>query len=178
MGIRFSCPNGHKLNVKEHLAGKRGICPECGVRVVIPGAAAGGDGGAVVPAAATLPDPDFAIPAPAAANGPGAVVAPGKLGAAIVPPVLPSALPAISELPDVSPGFSVLTVQNRRRQRVQVGVIVVLLTLVVLLTVVLVWVLNRNANLPEEEKTAGRPAASAVYRTAAIAEDVLGRVNS
>jgi hypothetical protein len=36
MGIRFSCPNGHKLNVKAHLAGKRGVCPECGTRFDIP----------------------------------------------------------------------------------------------------------------------------------------------
>ena len=36
MGIRFFCPNGHKLNVKEHLAGKAGFCPECGTRLVIP----------------------------------------------------------------------------------------------------------------------------------------------
>lgn len=36
MGIRFFCPNGHKLNVKEHLAGKAGFCPECGARLVIP----------------------------------------------------------------------------------------------------------------------------------------------
>ena len=36
MGIRFYCPNGHKLNVKERLAGKRGICPECGVKLLIP----------------------------------------------------------------------------------------------------------------------------------------------
>ena len=36
MGIRFSCPNGHKLNVKEFLAGKRGVCPQCGAKFVIP----------------------------------------------------------------------------------------------------------------------------------------------
>ena len=36
MGIRFYCPNGHKLNVKEKLAGKRGICPHCGVKLLIP----------------------------------------------------------------------------------------------------------------------------------------------
>ena len=36
MGIRFYCPNGHKLNVKEKLAGKRGICPHCQVRLLIP----------------------------------------------------------------------------------------------------------------------------------------------
>lgn len=36
MGIRFYCPNGHKLNVKSFLAGMRGICPHCGSRVNIP----------------------------------------------------------------------------------------------------------------------------------------------
>ena len=36
MGIRFFCPNGHKLNVKEFQAGRRGICPFCGVRTLIP----------------------------------------------------------------------------------------------------------------------------------------------
>lgn len=36
MGIRFHCPNGHKLNVKSFLAGKRGICPHCGAKFVIP----------------------------------------------------------------------------------------------------------------------------------------------
>ncbi|HEY3392791.1 MAG TPA: hypothetical protein VGK58_08795 [Lacipirellulaceae bacterium] len=38
MGIRLSCPNGHKLNVKDNLAGKRGICPACGAKFVIPAA--------------------------------------------------------------------------------------------------------------------------------------------
>jgi hypothetical protein len=36
MGIRFFCPNGHKLNVKAFQAGRRGICPHCGVSVEIP----------------------------------------------------------------------------------------------------------------------------------------------
>lgn len=36
MGIRFYCPRGHKLNVKAELAGKIGICPECGQRMLIP----------------------------------------------------------------------------------------------------------------------------------------------
>ncbi len=36
MGIRFFCPNGHRLNVKSHLAGKRGYCPHCGVKLLIP----------------------------------------------------------------------------------------------------------------------------------------------
>lgn len=36
MGIRFRCPQGHKIHVKTFLAGKRGICPTCGARVMIP----------------------------------------------------------------------------------------------------------------------------------------------
>lgn len=36
MGIRFYCPNGHKLNVKEFQGGKKGICPFCGSRIEIP----------------------------------------------------------------------------------------------------------------------------------------------
>ncbi len=36
MGIRFHCPNGHKLNVKSELAGKKAICPDCGARLVVP----------------------------------------------------------------------------------------------------------------------------------------------
>ena len=36
MGIRFYCPNGHKLNVKEFQAGRRAICPYCGTKTQIP----------------------------------------------------------------------------------------------------------------------------------------------
>lgn len=36
MGIRFLCPNGHQLNVKTFLAGKRAICPKCGVKLIVP----------------------------------------------------------------------------------------------------------------------------------------------
>jgi len=36
MGIRFYCPNGHKLNVKKFQAGRRGICPYCGTKFLIP----------------------------------------------------------------------------------------------------------------------------------------------
>jgi hypothetical protein len=36
MGIRFYCPNGHKLNVKEFQRGLKGICPHCGAAVRIP----------------------------------------------------------------------------------------------------------------------------------------------
>jgi hypothetical protein len=36
MGIRFFCPNGHKLNVKDFQAGLAGICPYCGEKMPIP----------------------------------------------------------------------------------------------------------------------------------------------
>lgn len=37
MGIRFYCPTcGNKLNVKAFLAGKRGVCPQCGAGLDIP----------------------------------------------------------------------------------------------------------------------------------------------
>ena len=36
MGIKFQCPNGHKLNVKTELAGRKGRCPTCGVSVTVP----------------------------------------------------------------------------------------------------------------------------------------------
>lgn len=51
MGIRFLCPNGHKLNVKADLAGKRASCPECGAKLVVPGAT---PGPAKAPAAAVV----------------------------------------------------------------------------------------------------------------------------
>ena len=36
MGIRFFCPNGHKLHVKTEQGGKVGYCPECNARMRIP----------------------------------------------------------------------------------------------------------------------------------------------
>jgi len=36
MGIKFYCPQGHRLHVKSFLGGKRGICPHCGAKVRIP----------------------------------------------------------------------------------------------------------------------------------------------
>ena len=44
MGIRFKCPNGHALHVKNFLAGKRGVCPKCGVKVEIPSDSSDVDG--------------------------------------------------------------------------------------------------------------------------------------
>jgi len=36
MGIIVHCPNGHRVKVKEFLAGKKGVCPTCGVKFQIP----------------------------------------------------------------------------------------------------------------------------------------------
>lgn len=36
MGIRAVCPNGHRLHLKAQLAGRRGLCPDCGARFRIP----------------------------------------------------------------------------------------------------------------------------------------------
>lgn len=73
MGIRFTCPNGHRLHVKAELAGKRGICPECQARVQIPTMAEAEAQGAVEPdvesappAAAAAPPPPPAAAAPTA----------------------------------------------------------------------------------------------------------------
>lgn len=36
MGIVSFCPSGHRVKVKDHLAGKKGICPHCGATFRIP----------------------------------------------------------------------------------------------------------------------------------------------
>lgn len=42
MGIRFLCPAGHALHVKDFLAGRRGICPQCGKRFIVPASSQAG----------------------------------------------------------------------------------------------------------------------------------------
>lgn len=36
MGIVAYCPQGHRIKVKNQLAGRKGVCPECGARFRIP----------------------------------------------------------------------------------------------------------------------------------------------
>lgn len=36
MGIVSFCPQGHRVKVKDHLAGRKGVCPTCGARFRIP----------------------------------------------------------------------------------------------------------------------------------------------
>ena len=57
MGIRFLCPNGHKLNVKAFLAGERGICPQCDAKFLVPHES-GGQVETIDERAATNPSPE------------------------------------------------------------------------------------------------------------------------
>jgi len=36
VGIVAFCPQGHRVKVKDHLAGRKGVCPSCGARFRIP----------------------------------------------------------------------------------------------------------------------------------------------
>jgi hypothetical protein len=68
MGIRFFCPQGHKLNVKSFLAGKTGFCPYCNSRVEIPltstrtSSKASGQEKAAVPLAQPVTEPAEEVP--------------------------------------------------------------------------------------------------------------------
>src|SRR5436305_5293151 len=86
MGIKFHCPNGHKLNVKAFLAGKKGVCPKCGTKVRIPTVSEPG----LVDS--DLEETDASHSAPAKSNGSGAVAA------SVMAPKAPAA-PAVSVAP-------------------------------------------------------------------------------
>lgn len=69
MGIVSFCPSGHRVKVKDHLAGKKGICPHCGATFRIPAAVASGDpshavGSGLPPAAVVSLDPLLAASLP------------------------------------------------------------------------------------------------------------------
>lgn len=66
MGIVAFCPQGHRVKVKDHLAGRKGICPECGTSFRIPRESqAAPPAPAAGPAAMPSPGPD----APLSAGG-------------------------------------------------------------------------------------------------------------
>lgn len=54
MGIVSFCPQGHRVKVKDHLAGKKGVCPTCGARFRIPLASVAAP--MTGPASAALPE--------------------------------------------------------------------------------------------------------------------------
>src|SRR3954464_8971302 len=76
MGIKFHCPNGHKLNVKSFLAGKKGICPKCGAKMRIPTASEPALVDSKLANSDVEEDEDSSSQHPAKSNGSGAVGAP------------------------------------------------------------------------------------------------------
>jgi hypothetical protein len=98
MGIKFHCPNGHKLNVKAFLAGKKGICPKCGTKMLIPTVSEPG----LIDSDADS-DVEETDPSQAASknNGSGAIaaaVAPAMPGAATSAPAVSAAPAAASAI--------------------------------------------------------------------------------
>lgn len=62
MSIRFNCPNGHELNVKDKYAGLTGLCPHCQVRVLVPTPVAKLSDDAIVDLLGPPPPSDDALP--------------------------------------------------------------------------------------------------------------------
>jgi hypothetical protein len=113
MGIRFTCPNGHKLNVKTFLAGRTGFCPYCGERVEIPkqstrnpGKSGKGRGSGVGRTKTSTPTTTTALPPLAPleplASGP---LSPLSDGAITTGPI--DQVPAVANAPAFSPAPSV-----------------------------------------------------------------------
>jgi hypothetical protein len=175
MGIRFNCPNGHKLNVKEFLAGKRGVCPQCGAKFIIPTPAEG--------AAAEVPQPvgvglsqSVEIAVSTASNHQAAsvptspsVIIPvtevelvpleGASPPAVLGPeiraidVLPASIVAV-QAPSAAAADAAIPSPGLRSRRNQILISLLLLGLVVVLAGVLVWVLKREVNQTPVEKKA------------------------
>lgn len=114
MGIRFECPQGHRLHVKAFLAGERGICPECDARFIVP-AESGGRASALEEVAAS---PEIAT-SPTAAT------------ASIPTTPIDLAAPKLRR-----------TRRRSRRDRAKT-ITIALSALVLLLLMALVWVLSR-----------------------------------
>lgn len=136
MGIRVTCPNGHTLNVKEHLAGRVGRCPKCGGPVRIPevsqAPAAEGSGAAVsAPTAETAVRPSSSPP-------PLPALAPESPGAG--PLVVVAEEPLVAR----SGTFRDPRLVAKRRARQRRMALIALSVLSLALAVLLVWVLLRQ----------------------------------
>lgn len=103
MGIVAFCPNGHRVKVRDELAGRKGICPQCQSRFRIPK-----NGEASLPTARVVSlDPDVAAALPRALlPGQPAVAAPAAVASPVPPPVSPPVAqpvafhPVLAERPD------------------------------------------------------------------------------
>ncbi|HVT26869.1 MAG TPA: hypothetical protein VHE81_02515 [Lacipirellulaceae bacterium] len=166
MGIRFSCPNGHKLNVKAFLAGKRGVCPHCGTKFLIPmqtsppeeeaGPSGAADRSHVMDVASTTPSQFDSLP-----GSPSIIIAASEPGRPPRSDWDSAAIPTSGPLPPTTPPPNIAAVQpvpnasllaatgnyaarrdgNRGKQ---LAISVILLLLVIVLAIVLVLVLRRN----------------------------------
>lgn len=156
MGIRFSCPNGHKLNVKGHLAGKRAICPQCGSKVIVPNVPAVEEHPVRTTTPVTHAATQSAYPALDVGTAdvlPSSILPHSPAEHVQAPVAAPGALPeSILAATHNAPGMDVAdansddpAIQSRRShgRRNQLVVSVVLLLIVVLLAVALYWVITR-----------------------------------
>jgi hypothetical protein len=151
MGIRFLCPNGHKLNVKSFLAGKRAICPDCGAKVIVPDS----------------PEQDFEPPQSTFDDGPVAQFGPSGVSSSVLLQVatneveslpqqdsaaaLPKSIvmatnPALAaRAPASATSNTAYELRRERTRRNQIWIAVSLLVVVILLAATFVWVLKREA---------------------------------
>jgi len=182
MGIRFTCPNGHKLHVKAFLAGKRGVCPHCGAKTIIPLEAeaamwqstaamadpqrAAGVGSSVelagVPIDAASPSMVIAVVDTPIAQGPVAEASLPVSPAAyqVTPPPTvsqPAATAQTFVFPNATepaPTAARYVARRERHRRNQFVFAVILLVAVIVLAAVLVLVLQRGAGAAAVTKTA------------------------
>jgi hypothetical protein len=88
MGVKFACPNGHRLHVKAELVGKRGICPECGAKFVVPGESATPSGAAAPTSAPSEPVPS-ASPTGVPDESPSILLSTLSATSSLAPPAAP-----------------------------------------------------------------------------------------
>ena len=201
MGIRFSCPNGHKLNVKDHLAGKRGICPSCRATFLIPIASQAREPATVAGESATATATSLHFSADATPGSKSVVIpvvdpamraAPGlsrAAGASAASTVTAAETPraavfatdvaipqrvAAGDIPEASSARFIA--RRMRSRRNQTAIAIALLIAVILLAVVLMWVLSRG---PEAIDSATRAPISAILaedNTLALATDMAASI--
>jgi len=168
MGIRFTCPNGHKLHVKTFLAGKRGVCPNCGAKFVIPSAeetqqASNHSSSETSESRSALTRTQLEAGSPSiiiAIAEPSTSVAlpvnldmPASLSAEIDAPSDEFAFPPPPAAPTIFPVHrasqspnSPVVARRVRRQRSQLNFAIMLLATVIVLTLILIWVLRREGS--------------------------------
>ena len=169
MGIRFTCPSGHKLHVKTFLAGKRGVCPHCGAKFVIPTPEESQQSpgrpshvsaitSSVLPtdtasASIIIGIADERLAAASPADGDSSEVrlaesfgSPTTADPPVPPPIAPPP-PTIDAAIGAVESPAVHHVSRRRRhRRQQLNTAIVLLVTVILLALILIWVVQRGAS--------------------------------